>query len=1302
MAALSFSTSDPVSSSSSPTGRLGELNDIQDSFVSQMDHHFVVNVIKEVESNLWSVVFLPLATDNPAAVSTVPTVMLTKLVSMLIDACLVPSDLPSEFCDSLKVSLSSRMRAGIAPWNKIMLDFESFVHTLAFFKFYFSSATTVPLQSSDKSKDKKFGDGLRNFMQSIIEHSSKISVASTPKSKASLSLYKTPVSQFQSPRAHDNLQLACTARSERWYTPHERVLPRVLDLEVTPVSSLSGTLSSIDPNTLPRGSQTPSSSVFDTPAQNLDLRSFERCIKTPLPARLSTGSRTSSGTEAETLNSSTEVSPSNGSLKSPRNSAGRYGMSSGPLQSNSSLVGTSEQNLSTLKSPSSNMLASLVEECPRNSLESLSSFQNQPLETRNKPSGFKDELNVRLGFCEDPALKQITYEFEKNEKRDFQGAFDQADHSETTNVCQEVVDHDGSSGADFHSTNQSTSAQQISSLLSREMVEPSQLVGPGEHSYSNEVMSLARGNGNVSDIGPDHDFAISNGQSCSAKSELAPVHDSSFKRFDEQTKTNLSNDHQEEFDSKLSLIDKKDCLTSTSPKSRETGVFEESFSSLIANQQSCDHRTTIHSSKSVDKDSRKRLIEEQTTCFRTASMSKVTEGPSHLHPPSDLNLQSVSPLLVSKSEPRASAVIRTVSNNKISGDILSKLPSHPKDLLDSQKGALIPTEVVDISAENIQENRHKRTVCERDSFTEPFCSGVEMPREVTDDLSNTESKNISDKDNYPKDSNDLHVIGSPTEQPNLGAMRLSQGTDDLTDRDINHGASLVTPKKDISPIPKFVDYKYKSDQANSTQILNNVKASILNSPQRECAPTGSGCGITTELCFAHQNPTSPQDFLSPELSDGKLERCISNLKGEQRVLKFGSKGEISEKESSDCSSTYSHSEVISATKLYEQSLKDLGEEVDDSALSEDERANQQLLNVDAGDADKADKTYDTSFFDNSEEILAHTLWEEENNTQEVSCPVRRPGHIGVVHDEFTSVIPPTPLTPYETFQSFTTNPTDMSKSAKILYSDPLIDEYDSVSEDRCVIVSDMVSKTEPLFGYEKGSYMNDNDTIKSTNSVKRMVDIARGTCSEEKLTVTDHRGSANAASTTENFEDDTLTLDGLDDMTEDVEMIGEQSVSSSDLTPAGLAMMRREAWQAVAARQDGSEAPKKSNVKDHPWNDRNSLVQTTNYNKAKGINITASSSAQREAGNPLHLENGEMVELMKSMSDMVRQNLLVCQQVKDEMLHHRRKTSKRASLLRDVTCILVSLLLLAGFVILLIVLSAELFFTKTRFPKVYV
>lgn len=192
-------------------------------------------------------------------------------------------------------------------------------------------------------------------------------------------------------------------------------------------------------------------------------------------------------------------------------------------------------------------------------------------------------------------------------------------------------------------------------------------------------------------------------------------------------------------------------------------------------------------------------------------------------------------------------------------------------------------------------------------------------------------------------------------------------------------------KQELSPSKELSESFSGTPSTNLATPNTNVRTPFKS----ETTPSSHGTGLATFNSTPTDLQSPPDDFQSPELSEPEICINIGQLTSrERRILRFlpGDFNHFNHGDDhdhdSDCSSTYSDSEAIALTplRLDDQTLEELGEQVDDSELSEHEREEAKcavVYEVDAGDVtmdgDKTETGYDTSFFESSEDILANAF-----------------------------------------------------------------------------------------------------------------------------------------------------------------------------------------------------------------------------------------------------------------------------------------------------------------------------------------
>lgn len=1400
---------------SSPSVRhSGDVEKIRKYFQLTSGQTSVTAFIEKVATDFRTKFFVRYV-DPDSATSTLP---LCTLLSLLTNASLLPSELPATFIEALHSILNSNSESN--SHGDTRLNFQDFLTTVVFIAFYFFLKLEDSSPSVDSSS-RAMCDAIGRLRDSFSELPRDPSFNVTPMSDSSPH-YQTPASCFRTPayRRFEDSSKTNTARTGQWFTPYDRVTPRVLGLDGTPTPSTSNTLSSVDPNTLPRPVPSLDGASQVSPAGKLNLDVLDHASEAPTPSDLFsvTPSTNSMDPQSETpgvsrhpqsptlsvnsIGPQTETSElsehpqspellfeSSTELGSPRSNFQLDGVPGniGSLRQRSLSIEMTNQNDAI---PQNEEIAS-VARASKDGIESI--ISKSPREEEPElPSGASETLiDSNVAANETDACQPMIEDVDIVTR----------DANKCTDMQVEDCREDDSNLGILKQSNPSTTFDSL-------VVEPSHSVDT-ENGESPPVLMSTEG-----DDAPDK--LVSGARSpvpasCSTTDESFTVRESEEPSDDVAgyitVRTDSGSPSSSDLKSRKRSESRKETFQTSAVSSGDRDPVVQPQSSLENVRASpCSNSET---SPCISRELRMRstadavLIMQPIGCFRSSAVNQDAKANFPERKAKGSHMASKSSFGVSKSH--ANTIIQNSRDTRSSGSPDLSADDGSRDLIvqtasvqtdssvrqtettiqdeteegvkeeqdasipeitqdGSEDGDYVAADPLTTSERSWSLGQEGNTPKTKQSFTQD--GGVPSKDESTclgDNTSRVSNQIEEPKhkfcDNFPCSTNDnVHinetnttnsascqnvlVSCSPERTNSEISSSIKKSSPDfsetftLPDKSTNITESGVPGKSGIfkdglseicgesvmlagmidsvdidgdisSMAARELAEDSLSDQTTVTKQISVDKLMSTPSSAGITCSTGmntssasntatrssGGTRLATYACSTPQDLLSPQGFLSPELSEPSAERSADRWSNrERRILTFGPNDEIGRDDESDCSSSYSESEAIPSLKLDDKTLHEIGEEVDDSALSEDERANEEITVIDATDGDHFDRTYDTSFFENSEEILAEALWGVDEHGRGDSLGLTyvpeedEINHVGVPTVDSDGNEIAVPSSHYETISSLLHNNSEGSFVEDPLdFDDGLDEDSDLAMVDQCIILSDMMESN--MSASKKEQFSSDtgrgatNDSNRSGGGSEHDLKISHWPVAEQ------------------NHDEDTITLDGLDDVTEDVEMlIGDETVSSSDLTPAGLAMMRKEAWVAVATQrvsksgtrvQDANgearnETSDKEKDSTSPSRDLKSLRanDVTSSNKNSETTLLRSSDEDEQKSRP-HVDSGnkEIVDLMKAMNGIIERNLHICQEVRSEILGLRHKQVgkmkrwKRNSLWALLSCLVVAGLL---------------------------
>lgn len=232
------------------------------------------------------------------------------------------------------------------------------------------------------------------------------------------------------------------------------------------------------------------------------------------------------------------------------------------------------------------------------------------------------------------------------------------------------------------------------------------------------------------------------------------------------------------------------------------------------------------------------------------------------------------------------------------------------------------------------------------------------------------------------DVTSIHVL-EPTPEANRQHVPLSMvGCNDGKPSNLSEGRGPTDAcPNDTSHDGVETDRGSAKEQLEQKELGSDVgcstpKRTSTNDGPCPNTPHGSdtltSTGRTDDATFGDNTPAnlaSPFGILSPELSEPREAHFnISKIGSGGRTLRFDDLDD----DDSDCSSNYSESVAVEPLRLTDKGWDEFGNEVDDTELSESERLEKDGMDLidAAGNRSPDDQTYDTSFLENSQEILA--------------------------------------------------------------------------------------------------------------------------------------------------------------------------------------------------------------------------------------------------------------------------------------------------------------------------------------------
>lgn len=1230
--------------------------------------------LKDLSSDLRACFFLQHANYEPPKQ---PTLSLNLFLTLLKKTNVVPStvSLP-QLHDLLRYAAENTTSAFTtvdrqSEQDDLCLDFDAFLQTFACIAFLLFVHDKNADKETEKSQLCSMSEALKDLKGSIMNRI--YTPSSTPTrahSKEQASKFYTPASKFRTPyhKRIENSAMAQTAQSMAYHTPKEKLSPVQIHFDDTATPANSNTLSSIDPNTLPR--EIPSPSDQQPMVSPTGMSYMTRVNESPAPfgraARISSPLLMASNSM-----NATPTRPSEADANDSQQTVTFVG--EGPVGDGVPLdlqEGAGVERLDDgllMEVPlayASPILDDSVENSPATNIEPSTEPSTPFVARANVEGDVPAELlstgAVELRF-ETPLISESNSECDGN-----------------ATACDVIEDIPPSSSE----SNDVSDAILVDSDV---VVDSAPSGSPGLEDSADKDETLVHDPASPEvDVTPN-DIETSIDE---AEVELVPKElsdgASTTNTASQQKNSLLSSDLLSTF---VPSVDDVVIPLSTEMTLKKDGDLIDTLvsqlehsGSLKAGVDKAPHLTSINGTcEEITKEGEEHFQEHFQECVDGATGEQVAT-------PEDSSVSSTA------GEEGKLALPEQNSNEAPA----EALPESKEDSLHELDLSASDEEESEDEKEEVTEKAavHSTVSSSQESEAEavvnPSEESIAQVDQDSSKLENIEKEvcdssedgahqlSVLDCDEIAGCASDVATAGTDVDRSELLASPVA-GSLLLNDTPLGSPSRSITSHSCSggSPLPST------SAVENKTVTVDVCTSGNASSAASSTVWTGFATRADDSWVDTLQSP--PGNFLSPELSEvPSVERVRRWSGSRQRSLSFRACPRSVRDDVSDLSSTYSQGEVVTSINLESQSFRDLGEEVDDTGLSAEEESEDDDMDgllvgpnddvdIEVDATEQEDCIYDTSFFENTEDILASAMLVDDGNAHRDSMGdvlgfhgIRNSGHLRPLDE---NVLPGR-----ESFEGMFQEAMDVKDFVREVAD--CTGDNDTFMGENCLILSDL----KPPRGFIRSGLgpldrESDDGLGRDVDSERRIgatvvgelwqecVDAAANCGYDDcDITMVDINTSESGdGSRPVSAVDSSKTVLGksfvdADEDEEDVEMLEDDSESSADLSP-----------ETFAAR-----------IRKYPRSPVASMIPTSHFD-FPGSRLDGVSDAGNDVldeavneGDVTFMSQGTRLEtlmdMVKDVASVVRQNAKVCKDLQADATRQWRATrgGRRSRIVRFV------------------------------------